>query len=232
MSVVTPAWRRSGLRGLIAPLVLLAVLAAVPFVVQVSYVMDVLIITGLYVGLALSYDLVVGYVGSLSLAHPAFFGIGAYTVALFSTKLGLPTVVALAAAALLPGLAALAVGIPSFRLSEYSFAIGTLGFATVAQLLAQNWIELTEGPMCVTRVPKAEIADRIPPISYWTRQARPTHPAAIMKLVMDRREKRPKPVSWSASPPTSISPPSSTPKINIMARRMTKTPVPSNAMPR
>jgi ABC-type branched-subunit amino acid transport system permease subunit len=122
-----------------------------------SYVMDVLIITALYVGLALSYDLVVGHVGSLSLAHPAFFGIGAYTVALLSTRLGLPAAVALIASAALPGLTALAVGIPSFRLSQYSFAIGTLGFATVAQLLALNWIDLTEGPMCVTRVPKASL---------------------------------------------------------------------------
>ncbi len=157
MSAVGRVWDRQRVWGLACQVLLLAALAAVPFVVQVSYVMDVLIITALYVGLAVSYDLVVGYVGSLSLAQPAFFGIGAYTVALLSTKLGLPTAVNLLAAALLPGLAALAVGVPSFRLSQYSFAIGTLGFATVAQLLAQNWIELTEGPMCVTRIPKASI---------------------------------------------------------------------------
>ena len=40
----------------------------------------------LYGALALSYDLVVGHVGSLSLAHPAFFGIGAYTAALLATE--------------------------------------------------------------------------------------------------------------------------------------------------
>ena len=136
---------------------LLVLLVLVPQVIQLSYLLDVLIVTVMYVGLALSYDLIVGHVGSLSLAQPAFYGIGAYAVALLSTRVGWPTVACLAAAAIIAGLLALPVGIPSFRLSQYSFAIGTLGFATVAQLVAQNWIDLTDGPMCVTGVPKASI---------------------------------------------------------------------------
>jgi branched-chain amino acid transport system permease protein len=122
-----------------------------------SYLLDVLIVTALYVGLALSYDLIVGHVGSLSLAQPAFYGIGAYSVALLSTRFHWPTLACLLAAALIAGLLALPIGIPSFRLSQYSFAIGTLGFATVAQLVAQNWVELTDGPMCVTGIPKGSI---------------------------------------------------------------------------
>jgi ABC-type branched-subunit amino acid transport system permease subunit len=136
---------------------LLVVLVLIPQVVQVSYVVDVLIVTGLYVGLALSYDLIVGRVGSLSLAQPAFYGIGAYSVALLSTRLHWPTLACLVGAIVIAALFALAVGIPSFRLSQYSFAIGTLGFATVAQLVAQNFVELTDGPMCVTGIPKASI---------------------------------------------------------------------------
>jgi ABC-type branched-subunit amino acid transport system permease subunit len=138
-----------------APWALLGVLLlVVPQVVRQSYVLDVLIEIALYIGFALTYDLVVGYVGSLSLAHPAFFGVGAYTTALLATKLHTPMLVNLAAAAAITGLLALAIGIPSFRLSEYSFAIGTLGFATVAQVVAQNWIDLTSGPLCVTGVPR------------------------------------------------------------------------------
>jgi branched-chain amino acid transport system permease protein len=136
---------------------LLVLLVLLPQVVQLSYLLDVLIVTTLYVGLALSYDLIVGHVGSLSLAQPAFYGIGAYSVALLSTRFHWPTLACLLAAALIAGLLALPVGIPSFRLSQYSFAIGTLGFATVAQLVAQNWVELTDGPMCVTGIPKASI---------------------------------------------------------------------------
>ena len=136
---------------------LLLLLLLVPQVIQLSYLLDVFIVTALYVGLALSYDLIVGHVGSLSLAQPAFYGIGAYAVALLSTRAGWPAMACLVAAAIIAGLFALPVGIPSFRLSQYSFAIGTLGFATVAQLVAQNYIDLTDGPMCVTGVPKASI---------------------------------------------------------------------------
>ena len=53
---------------------------------QQRYILHVLIFTALYAALALSYDLVVGHVGSLSLAHPAFFGIGAYAAALLATE--------------------------------------------------------------------------------------------------------------------------------------------------
>jgi branched-chain amino acid transport system permease protein len=152
------------------PWALLAVaLLAVPLVVRQSYILDVLIEIALYIGFALSYDLVVGYVGSLSLAHPAFFGVGAYTTALLATRLHTPFLVNLAAAAAITALLALAIGIPSFRLSEYSFAIGTLGFATVAQVVAQNWIDLTSGPLCVTSVPRPVIfvpIDSLPAFYY------------------------------------------------------------------
>ena len=64
------------------------VAAAIPR--QQRYVLHVLIFTALFAALALSYDLVVGHVGSLSLAHPAFFGIGAYAAAILATRAGWP----------------------------------------------------------------------------------------------------------------------------------------------
>ena len=65
----------------------LVVLLAFPFVVTTPYFVHILIVTGIYVIFALSYDLTVGRVGALSLAHPAFFGVGAYTAALLATRL-------------------------------------------------------------------------------------------------------------------------------------------------
>src|ERR1051326_7957317 len=97
--------------ALILQLVLLLLLIALPQVVQLSYLLDVLIVTAMYVGLGLSYDLIVGQVGSLSLAQPAFYGIGAYSVALLSTRLQWSTVPALLAAALIAAAFALLVGI-------------------------------------------------------------------------------------------------------------------------
>ena len=125
---------------------------------QQRYVLHILVFTVLFATLALSYDLAVGHVGSLSLAHPAFFGIGAYAAALLATRARWPFAADLGAAILLAGLAALLIGGPAFRLAEHSFAIGTLGFAMVTQIVATNWVEFTRGPLCVTGIPRPEIA--------------------------------------------------------------------------
>jgi ABC-type branched-subunit amino acid transport system permease subunit len=121
---------------------------------QQRYVVHVLIFTMLFATLALSYDLVVGHVGSLSLAHPAFFGVGAYTAAILSTRAGWPFIADLLAAVLLAGAVAALVGVPLFRLVEHSFAVGTLGFALVTWIIATNWVEVTRGPLCITGIPK------------------------------------------------------------------------------
>jgi ABC-type branched-subunit amino acid transport system permease subunit len=121
---------------------------------QQRYVVHVLIYTALFAALALSYDLVVGHVGALSLAHPAFFGVGAYTGAILATRLGWPFLADVLAAVLLAGAVAAVAGIPLFRLTEHAFAVGTLGFAVVAWIVATNWVEVTRGPLCITGIPK------------------------------------------------------------------------------
>jgi ABC-type branched-subunit amino acid transport system permease subunit len=141
-----------------------AVLVAAPWLVgaafpgQQRYILHVLVFTGLVASLALSYDLVVGHVGSLSLAHPAFFGIGAYVAALLATQAAWPFPGGLAAAMLCAGLAGVLIAVPMFRLREHSFAIGTLGFAMVAHIVATNWVDVTRGPLCVTGIPRPELA--------------------------------------------------------------------------
>jgi len=144
------------------------VAAAVPR--QQRYVLHVLIFTALFAALALSYDLVVGHVGSLSLAHPAFFGVGAYTAAILATTQRWPFAADVAAAILAAALVAALVGVPLFRLAEHAFAVGTLGLALVASVVANNWVEVTRGPLCITGIPKptlAGLAITTLPAYYW-----------------------------------------------------------------
>ncbi len=144
------------------------VAAAVPR--QQRYVLHVLIFTAFFAALALSYDLVVGHVGSLSLAHPAFFGVGAYTAAILATRVGWPFVVAVLGAVLAAAVVAALVGVPLFRLAEHAFAVGTLGLALVASVVANNWVEVTRGPLCITGIPKPRLgplAITTLPAFYW-----------------------------------------------------------------
>jgi ABC-type branched-subunit amino acid transport system permease subunit len=121
-------------------------------VTNVPYFISTGITVLVFVTLAVAFDLVVGRIGALSLAQPVFFGFGAYVAALLSANLiggfWLELVIAAVGAVIL----ALVIGIPSFRLSLHAFAIGTLGFQLSAQLIAQNWISVTGGPLCVTRI--------------------------------------------------------------------------------
>ncbi len=111
----------------------------------------------MWVALALSYDLSVGHAGTVSLAHPAFLGIGAYTSAVLATGPGTPFLVNVVAAMLLAGGVAFLVGLPFFRLSDVFFAIGTLGFAFMMQVVALNWETVTHGALCITQIPRPAI---------------------------------------------------------------------------
>src|SRR5664279_3824539 len=64
----------------------LVVAVAVPFLVTNNYLFHLLVMAVIWSSLATSLNLVLGYTGLLSLAHGAFFGIGAYTSALLVTK--------------------------------------------------------------------------------------------------------------------------------------------------
>src|SRR5436190_12541523 len=135
-------WLALGLVVATAPWIVAAVVPR-----QQRYVLHVLIFTALTAALALSYDLVVGHVGSLSLAHPAFFGTGAYTAAILATRVGWPFLGDVGAAVLVAGVLAAVAGVPLFRLTEHAFAVGTLGFAVVTWIVATNWVEVTRGPL-------------------------------------------------------------------------------------
>lgn len=137
---------------------------------QQRYLVHVLVFTGLFASLALSYDLVVGHVGSLSLAHPAFFGIGAYAAALLATEARWPFLAGVAAAVLAAGVAATLIGVPVFRLAEHSLAIGTLGFAIVTHIVILNWVDVTRGPLCITGIPRPRflgLSITTPAHYYW-----------------------------------------------------------------
>ncbi len=140
----------------IAPwLLTLLVALLVPWIVQDPYVLSLAIFAVMYVSLAVAYDLVVGRVGALSLAQPVFIGWGAYGAALISLYLRNDFILEVLLIAPTAVILALAIGIPSFRLSDWTFAIGTLGFTLGAQLIAKNWNEVTGGLLCLTRIPPA-----------------------------------------------------------------------------
>jgi ABC-type branched-subunit amino acid transport system permease subunit len=140
--------RRAPLQALLA-VVAIAVTLLLPQFAPTNYIINAMISTLSWIIFALSFDLSAGHVGTVSLGHPVFYGIGAYVTALLAPKLGLDFLGAALLSALTMGLLAVIAGIAFFRISEVSFAIGTLGALIIAQLVANNAYDITGGPMCV-----------------------------------------------------------------------------------
>ena len=122
-----------------------------------SYALHLIILLELYLILTFSLNLVVGYCGMLSLAHAAFFGVGAYVSTLLQVGAGLPwaaaSMIAVASAALL----SLLVAVPSLRLRGDYFVLASLGFQIVFSTVLLNWIQVTRGPYGIAGVPRPSL---------------------------------------------------------------------------
>jgi branched-chain amino acid transport system permease protein len=131
---------------LLRPLLALVVVAGVALTTG-QYMNYVIGVAGVSVIVALGVNLLTGFAGQVSLAHGAFYGIGAYTTVLLGLRLGVPFVVALVAGGVLAAVVGLAVSVPALRLSGHYLALATLGFNQVVQLVMIHWESLTNGPI-------------------------------------------------------------------------------------
>ena len=93
----------------------------------------------LFAALAQSWNLIGGYAGYLSLAHPAFFGTGAMVTAILMLSGHLPLALALLGGAVIAGVFAVIVGYPTLRLKGHYFVIGSLLVAEAARQIALNF---------------------------------------------------------------------------------------------
>jgi branched-chain amino acid transport system permease protein len=90
-------------------------------------------------------NVVVGLAGQISLAHGAFFAIGAYGTAILVAKAGLPFPVALIGAGIVSMAAGVTCGLPALRLKGHYLAIATLALSVAVPPIANRWTSLTGG---------------------------------------------------------------------------------------
>ena len=136
-------------RALAVALVLIfAALAFAPFLFPGTRSLDVAARVCVFVLLAASYDLLLGYTGIVSFAHTMFFGIGGYGIGIAMARLqpGWHALALGAAAAIVVSLAlSFLVGLFSLRVRAIFFAMITLAIASFFAILASQLSELTGG---------------------------------------------------------------------------------------
>lgn len=124
-----------------------------------DYVLQLILIVGIFIILALSLNLINGFCGQFSLGHAGFWGVGAYMSAVYSVYFALPVpvvlnmLIAIAVGFLSASLAGLIIGIPCLRLRGDYLAIATLGFGEILRIIIMN-TESVGGPRGFINIPK------------------------------------------------------------------------------
>lgn len=117
--------------------------AVVTLCVQNSYYQLIMAVVPVWAVMGLAWNLLSGYSGLVSFGHAAFFGLGAYCVALTQIHWGLSPWLAIPASGVLGGIAGLLVGIPTFRLRGHYFALAMLAYP-LALLYVFEWLGYQE----------------------------------------------------------------------------------------
>jgi branched-chain amino acid transport system permease protein len=165
---VAPA---TGRRRAVRPLTwfVLAALFVVPWIDSDKFVLHVLSLIAIASIVAMGLQVLLGGSGQLSIGQAAFYGIGAYTSALLTTKFGVPFPLALLGAGVAAAVASLLM-VPITRLTGAYLAVATLGFSILVSLVIQNEEWLTGGSYGFIGIPRAALFGyvlRDPMYSYY-----------------------------------------------------------------
>ncbi|MCP4996469.1 MAG: branched-chain amino acid ABC transporter permease [Gammaproteobacteria bacterium] len=137
----------------------LAVIAVLlPIIFPDNYYVTVVAVTaGLNAILAVSLNLLMGYAGQISLGHAAFFGIGAYSSAILTTRYGWNPWPAMVAGALFTGLIAFVLSRPILKLKGHYLAMATLGLGIIVHIVLVQAGGFTGGPDGLGDIPPLSI---------------------------------------------------------------------------
>lgn len=132
-----------------------------------SYLSHLIVYLGIYLVVAMSLNVVVGYCGYFTLAHAGYFAVGAYAYALASLKLGLGFFPAVMVGMIVAAVLSMALSLPSWRFKGDFFLLISLVVQALLFSLIQNWsspeaklgtfANLTNGSFGITGIPKPVI---------------------------------------------------------------------------
>lgn len=129
-----------------------SILLIIPVMSPNSYFMQIINMAGLYLILAMGFNILRGYAGLLTLGQAAFYAVGAYTTAIMNTKLGTSFAVNLLASVIVTCVVGLIIAIPALKVKGSYLAVLTLGFGEIVRLVLVNWISFTNGPSGILNI--------------------------------------------------------------------------------
>jgi branched-chain amino acid transport system permease protein len=135
------------LKSHIPLLVAIVGLICLPLFVENPYYIHLAETILIYTILLFGLDIVVGYVGQVSLGHAGLFGIGSYTAGILFFHLGWPIWATVPASIIVTAIFGGILALPALKVIGPYLAMVTLAFGTIAQILINEMTWLTEGPL-------------------------------------------------------------------------------------
>src|SRR5947209_12547754 len=114
---------------------------------------DVILLSFLFGGLALAWNIAGGYAGLISFGHAAFFGVGSYASTILLVHYGITPWIGIWIGGAIAGLFGAVLALICARLRGPFFILSTLAFAEVIRIGALNWSSLTGGPEGLSIMP-------------------------------------------------------------------------------
>ncbi|GFI61762.1 high-affinity branched-chain amino acid transport system permease protein LivH [Clostridiales bacterium] len=151
LSGIIEAWAR---HSVVIGIVFLILAILFPIVFNKQYIITIAINCLMFSILSLSLNLITGFMGITSLGHAAFFGVGAYTAAILSTRMGLGFIATAILGTVFAAVFGILLGLPTLRIKGRYLAIVTLGFCEIMRIVELNWMSLTRGPQGIAGIPK------------------------------------------------------------------------------
>lgn len=137
-------------------LLLLAAVALIvlPDILTNNYYIIVCNQTLISIIVLMGLNFVTGLMGQMNLGTAGIMALGAYTSALFCTKLNMSPWIAMVFVVLMGCILGVALGYPSLRIKGIYLSLTTLGFSEIIRILLNNLVNLTGGPTGVRSIPK------------------------------------------------------------------------------
>ncbi|TKJ44716.1 branched-chain amino acid ABC transporter permease [Candidatus Aerophobetes bacterium Ae_b3b] len=148
-----------GRKNILSLLILAGVILALPLGLGNSYYLNVLVFVGIYSLITIGLSLLMGYTGQISLGHAAFFGLGAYTSGVLSTKFGVSPWLALLAGIFVTGGIAFLIAAPALKLKGHYLAMATLAFGYIVFIVFNQASSLTGGPSGFGQIPRFRLGN-------------------------------------------------------------------------
>ncbi len=148
-TILKTSYAKAGLTFIIA-IILMAL-------IRNPYHVGILVFLGINIIITIGLSLLMGYTGQISLGQAAFFGIGAYTTGILTTKLHMPIVFSFPLSLIFTVVIAFIVGIPTLRLRGHYLAMATLGLGEIVHIIFNELLNLTGGPSGFGNIPLIRI---------------------------------------------------------------------------